>query len=125
MEFLFELLGEILLQILFEAGAELGLHALGDTFRRRHNPILSTLGFLLWGALAGGISLLVFPHSMIHQPWIRLFNLFITPLAAGSAMMLLARLRTRRGQMLVGLDRFGYAFSFALAMALVRYSFTT
>ena len=47
----------------------------------------------------------------------------ITPLAAGGIMMLIGKLRERRGQDLVGLDRFGYAVAFAFAMALVRYTF--
>ncbi len=38
-------------------------------------------------------------------------------------MRQIGRLRDRCGQTLVGLDRFGYAFSFALAMALVRFIF--
>ncbi len=56
MEFVFEILfqfvGEILLQVSFEFLAELGLHSLGDTFKKPRNPALSTIGFILWGALA-------------------------------------------------------------------------
>ena len=36
-------------------------------------------------------------------------------------MMLVGRLRDRRGSALVKLDRFGYAFIFAFAMAIVRF----
>jgi hypothetical protein len=38
-------------------------------------------------------------------------------------MRLIGKLRERRGQTLVGLDRFFYAFTFALAMTLVRFTF--
>ena len=39
-------------------------------------------------------------------------------------MRQIGKLRERRGQNLVKLDRFFYAFAFALAMALVRYFLT-
>ncbi len=129
MEFVFEILfqfvGEILLQVSFEFLAELGLHSLGDTFKKPRNPALSTIGFILWGALAGGISLLVFPTSLVSNIAYRKANLVVTPLIAGVAMMLVGRLRDRKGGGLVKLDRFGYAFIFALSMAVIRYVGTT
>ena len=123
LEALFQFVGEILLQVLFEAAAELGFHSLKETFRRPGNPLLSAIGFFLWGLLAGGISLLLLPRSFIADPGLRILNLAVTPLAAGGVMMLIGKLRERRGQTLVGLDRFGYAVAFAFAMALVRYAF--
>lgn len=126
MEFIFELLfqffGELLLQFLVELFAEMGLRTLGQAFSRKPNPRLAVAGFTLWGLLAGGISLLIFPHSAIHDPNLRLLNLFATPLLAGAGMMLLGRLRAKQGQSLVRLDRFGYAFLFAFTMALVRFN---
>jgi hypothetical protein len=122
-EFLFEILAEALLQILFETVAEVGFYSLRNTFERPRNHILSTIGFFLWGLLAGGISLWPFPHSFVASYSPRLLNLAITPVMAGLLMMAVGRLRERRGQDLVGLDRFGYAYVFAFAMALVRYVF--
>ncbi len=40
-------------------------------------------------------------------------------------MVLIGKLRTKRGQDLVLLDRFGYAFVFAFAMAVVRFAFAS
>jgi hypothetical protein len=37
-------------------------------------------------------------------------------------MMLVGKLRLKRGQNIVRLDQFGYAFVFAFAMALVRFT---
>ncbi|MCJ2187784.1 hypothetical protein [Novosphingobium beihaiensis] len=126
MEFLFELLfqflGELLLQFLVELFAEMGMHAMGQVFSRRPSPRLAVAGFTLWGIVAGAISLVVFPHSAIHNPALRLANLFLTPLLAGGGMLLLGRLRAKKGQDLVRLDRFGYAFLFAFTMALMRYN---
>jgi hypothetical protein len=128
MELLFEaliqIIGEFVLQILFQALAELGFHSLKDTLKKEsRNPILSTIGFFLWGAMAGGISLLIFPHSFVASKSVRLLNLAVTPLACGEVMRQVGKLRERRGQSLVGLDRFFYAFAFALAMSLIRYFF--
>jgi len=120
-EFLFEILAELLLQILFEALAELGLHSIKDTFRTQRDPFFSTIGFFLWGLLAGGISLWPFPASFVHSAPLRLANLAVTPIAAGFLMLGIGQLRIRRGDERVGLDRFGYAFVFAFGMALVRY----
>lgn len=121
-EILFQFLGEILLQLLFESLSELGFHGLADTFKKPRNPFLSTIGFALWGAMAGGISLLIMPRSFISNLGLREANVIITPLVVGGAMMLIGRLRERQGQTRVGIDRFGYAFVFAFSMALVRFN---
>jgi len=124
-EFLFELIfqfvGELLLQLCFELLAELGVRSLADPFRRPRNPVLSTIGFIIWGAIAGGISLLIFPSSPITDPTLREINLIATPVAAGLFMALIGKARLNKGQELVRLDRFGFAFVFAFAMALVRF----
>ncbi len=129
MEFFFEIIlqfaGEILLQVITQVAVELGLHSLGETFRRRKHPVWSIVGFTLWGAIAGGLSLLVFPHSAIARPELRTLNIFITPLAVGAVMALIGQTRLRRGQVLVRMDRFGYAFTFAFWMAFVRFVWAT
>lgn len=129
MEFLLELLlmllqfvGEILLQIAFEAGAEF----LGHVIRERRSakpihPVLAAVGCVLFGALAGWLSLLVFPSLFIKKGWMRMANLVTAPLAAGLAMSLFGSLRQRHEQELIRLDRFSYGFLFALCMAVVRF----
>jgi hypothetical protein len=125
MEFVFEViiqfLGEMFLQGGFELLMELGQHILIGPPKKPRNPIFSAIGFILWGAIAGGISLWILPHSPISDPVYRTINLILTPLAAGGFMMLIGRKRIKKGQPLVGLDRFGYAFAFALSMAIVRF----
>lgn len=125
MEVLFEILlqygAEFLIQLVVETGAEVGMHSMGKTFRRPKNPVVATLGFAICGLLAGGLSLLLFPHSSITDPTGRRINVIVAPIVAGAAMAVIGSLRRRRGQRLVRLDRFGYAYVFALMMALVRY----
>lgn len=129
MEFLFEaifqIVGELLLQFIFEILLELGYRSVADTLRRPHKPIFSFIGFALWGLAAGGISLLIAPSSMIADPLLQWVNLLATPMLAGAGMVLIGKLRTKRGQDLVLLDRFGYAFVFAFAMAVVRFAFAS
>jgi len=119
---LLELLGEFLLQVVVEALVELGLHSLAEPFRRAPNPWLAALGYLLFGALLGGLSLLVFPANFVPGPW-RIINLVVTPLAAGVLMALVGRWRANRGPDVLRIDRFTYGYLFALALALVRFSF--
>ena len=118
-----QFLGEILLQFAFESLSELGLHGLAETFEKRRNPFLSTIGFALWGGLAGGLSLLIMPRSFISDLGLCEANVLVTPLlVGGGAMVLIGRLRDRKGQNRVGIDRFGYAFVFAFSMAVVRFN---
>lgn len=118
MEFIFELI----LQVVFEAVAELGVRAVGAPFQRRPNPWLAAVGYALLGAVAGGLSWLIFPGLFIAPGSARIANLVLTPIAAGAAMAWLGRWRSRRGQEVIHLDRFAYGYLFALAMAFTRYA---
>lgn len=125
MEVLFEILiqygGEILLQLLFETAAEAGLHSMGETLQRPKNPLVATIGFACWGLIAGSIGLRLFPHSAIVDPYWRRLSILVTPIVAGGAMAVIGSIRRRKGLRLVRLDRIGYAYIFALVMALVRH----
>ncbi|WP_343612976.1 hypothetical protein [Novosphingobium sp.] len=123
-EILFQFLGEFLLQFLIEAAVDIGLDCLADTAKTERHPVLSGLGYLFWGALAGGISLLILPHSMIHSPSLRIANLIGTPLLVSASMLAIGRWRSAKGREPVKLDRFSYAFCFAFAMAVVRFAYT-
>ena len=121
--FVFELFGEVLLQVIFEVLAEIGFHSLKDPFRdsRPSHPLLAALGYGLLGALAGAVSVVLVPQALVIRPALRIANLILSPIAAGLVMSLLRSFRLRRGQAPVGLDSFAYGYAFALAMALVRF----
>jgi hypothetical protein len=124
MEFLLELLGELLIQIVVEFLVELGIHSIAEPLRKPPNPWLAAIGYALFGAIVGGLSLLVFPHNLMPEAF-RVVNVVLTPLAAGLAMMAMGTWRTRRGDTRLRIDRFSYGYLFALAMALVRYQFAS
>ncbi len=122
-ELLFQFVGELLLQVIAEILFELGLRSLGAPFSRAPNPYLATLGYVLFGAIAGAMSLWAFPVLFIHSSTGRVINVVVTPLVAGAAMAAIGAWRTAKGQRTILLDRFAYGFLFALVMALVRLRF--
>lgn len=122
LEFLFEVVGEFLLQAVIEILVELGVHSLAEPFRKRPSPWLAAFGYSLFGAAAGGLSLLVFPQHLTPEAW-RVAHLLATPVAVGIAMMMLGRWRARRGDTVLRIDRFACGYLFALSLALVRFAF--
>lgn len=121
-EAIFEILGEFLLQVVGEALIELGFHSLAEPFQKPPNPWLAAIGYALFGAILGGLSLLAFPNNLVPEPW-RLMNLVATPFAVGGLMVAMGAWRARRGQPVLRIDRFAYGYLFALALALVRFFF--
>lgn len=127
MEFIFELLfeicGEFLLQIVLEVLFEFGLRSVKAPFKASPHPLLAGIGYALFGAIAGGVSLWWFPNLFIRSHAGQIANAVVTPILAGCAMAALGRWRQRRAQTTILLDRFAYAFIFALGMSLIRLRF--
>jgi hypothetical protein len=118
---------EVLLPIVGEIAFDVLLRSLGEPFvaRERRNAILAGIGYFLIGLILGGLSLLIFPRSFVRSENFHGINLLITPVVSGLVMYALGRLRERQGKTLLRLDSFVYGFLFALAMALVRFVYTT
>lgn len=128
MEFIFELLfevfGEFIIQFVFEALAEVGLHLFRRSSERRPlSPWLAVAGYVLLGGMCGALSLWMFPNFFVKSHLGRAISLVVTPVVAGTAMALLGAWRRRRGQEPLRLDGFVYGYAFALAMAAIRFSF--
>jgi hypothetical protein len=128
-ELLFNLFGyalqflfEIFAQAIFELVAELGVRCISEPFRRPEpsSPIMAAIGYLIYGAVAGGLSLLLPKMFAVPSP-LRLANLIITPIACGYVMALVGRFRERRGDQPIRLDTFAYGYLFAVSMAAVRF----
>ena len=126
-EFLVQFVLEFLLQIFGELLIELGLRSLGEPFvhREQRNPILAAVGYCVLGFIMGGLSLLIFPKSFVRSERFHGINLIITPVLAGLVMGLIGRLRELKGKTVIRLDSFLYGFLFALAMASIRFLYTT
>lgn len=120
---LLQLLAELLVQLFFEFLAELGVRSVREPVRRPRpaDPLLAAIGYTIFGATAGGLSLWLFPETFIDSESLKILNVVVTPLVAGALMALLGAWRRRKDQELIRLDRFSYGYLFALAMTVVRF----
>ncbi|RJG07584.1 hypothetical protein D3870_17705 [Noviherbaspirillum cavernae] len=121
-EFVFEVVGELLLQIAVEVLVELGFHSLAEPFRRPPNPWIAAFGYTIFGMIAGGISLFLFPSYLVEGAW-KTVNLVVTPVVVGVLMCVLGWWRSKRGEEVLRIDRFTYGYLFALSFALIRFWF--
>lgn len=122
LEVLFEIFGELLVQLLFNALGLVGEHAI-HPYRRAgaRSPVASVISHILIGAALGGLSLLFLRHSLVHGEALRVATLFGAPLVAGLLSAGLGMLLKRGGRPIVPLERFGYAYLFAFSIGLVRF----
>ena len=132
MGFLFDLLlavAEIFLEALFEfalgAVVDLALRALAEVFESldHPNPVLASLGYAILGSLAGGVSLFVFPHPLVRPSRVHGISLLISPVVTGLLMSFIGSSLRRHGKKTVRIESFGYGFTFAFGMALIRFFF--
>ncbi|UWZ86427.1 hypothetical protein [Occallatibacter riparius] len=123
--FLFELLGEFLFELLLALIAD-GLSRLLRKFfvsTHRAGPLLTIFLFALAGLAAGFLSVWIFPHPLVHPSRFHGISLILSPLAMGCVMGFLGQGIRRRGRRPVAIESFRYGFTFALAMAIVRFLF--
>lgn len=128
MEFLFEILfsvfGELLLQLVFEVLADLGLGAWSERAKTaRRNPVVAFFGYVCLGAIAGGLSLLLFRDHLLKATWLRVAMLVVVPLLAGWLMSFIGARREAKGGERTRMESFANGFAFALAMGLIRFFF--
>jgi hypothetical protein len=118
LESMFEILAEAALEIV----AGIGLRIITEPFRRPTpvNPVFAGIGYALYGAVAGGVSLL-FPRMFMVAWWLRLLNVIITPVACGFIMAKLGQMREKQGNSIIRINTFFYGYLFALSMAVVRF----
>jgi hypothetical protein len=123
--FLLEALAQIFLEIFGQILLELGFRGIVEVFQKREdrNPAIAFVGYLIFGLVSGGISLLIFPRSFIRTRGLRILNLVAAPIAAGLVMSGLGALQRRKGKTPLPLDSFAYGAAFALVMSLVRFLF--
>jgi hypothetical protein len=120
---------EPVLEAVFEylvAGlADLALRSLGTVFESFaiQDPVSATCGYALFGVLLGGVSLLFFPHTLVHPSRIHGISLLVSPVITGLMMWATGVVLRRRDKRVIRLESFGYGFAFAFGLALVRFFF--
>ena len=125
---------EMFLEIFFEAAFEFAAEFVGALIWRGvgvvfdtsefKNPLLARIGYVLLGGVAGGLSLLFFPHPLVHPSPVRGLSVVISPVLAGLGMSLVGSTLRQRNRKAMQIESFGYGFAFAFGMALVRFFFT-
>ncbi|MDL5030762.1 hypothetical protein QRD43_02495 [Pelomonas sp. APW6] len=121
MEWLVEVIVELLAEFVLALVLEFGGRVLLAPFRGEPSPWVSSLGYLVLGAILGGLSLWLMPHSFLHQPALRGLNLLVTPFAVGATMGWMGQWRAKKGLRVLRMDRFAHGYLMALSLGLVRY----
>jgi len=118
--FVLEILGEFVLQVIFELATEALVGLISN--RKERRPAVSAVGLVFGGAAAGFLSAWLFPHRLIGtRVVIPGASLLLAPLAAGIAMHLLGKRLRRLERQATSLATFWGGASFAFSMALVRW----
>jgi hypothetical protein len=126
--FLISVIAEALVDAFLEIVGGLVISFLVRTSRRlfsavlKIDPLLMAVSLVILGAAIGFLSVLIFPHPLIHPSPVHGASLLISPVVTGLVMSQIGRVLRRRGRESTQIESFGYGFVFALAMALVRFT---
>ena len=119
-----ELLFEVFFQVIVEeAVVALIMRSLRNVFAEitAINPILATIGYLLLGSAFGLASVRLFPHPFFQPSKFHGISLVISPLITGLVMSQVGIMLRRKGKQAVRIESFGYGFTFALGLAIIRF----
>jgi hypothetical protein len=119
LEALLEIVGEVLIELLFGLAAE-ALSAAADCLKEL-SPVVSAVLLSLLGAAAGLLSCWLFPHRLIvMRPILPGVSLLLAPLATGFAMKFIGERMRQSGREPSGMATFRGGVLFAFSMALIR-----
>lgn len=125
LQFFFELLVDGFIDVICELLTE-GYERKTRKYRTQNrSPAAQALIYIMLGAICGAVSLVILPHPFIISPGYKLFYLFASPAVAGGIMVAIGKLRQKKGQELVSINNFAYAYIFAFSLSLVRYVWTS
>ncbi|MGA3370926.1 MAG: hypothetical protein ABSC48_04105 [Terracidiphilus sp.] len=120
-------IAEVLFEAVFEIAcvglASLLTRAISKLFKAisEVNPVATTFALGMLGALAGFLSVVAYPHPLVHPSRFHGVSVIASPLITGFVMFQLGRLLRNYGRRVMPIESFGYGFVFAFAMALVRF----
>ena len=124
LELLLQLLFEIIMQLVFEIATALGWESLRAALGRSRRPsgVLTALGLLIMGGIAGLVSVLLFGRRLTPAGGVSGASLLLAPLATGLVMSWIGRQwHRRRGEPTPPMLTFAGGATFAGAMAIVRF----
>jgi hypothetical protein len=120
-----EILIEVVFQWIAEAFTVLIIRSIRNAASESKaiGPVLAALGYLLLGVGFGTVSVLLFPHPLVHPSKLHGISLVVSPLITGLIMSQMGFLRRRKGEDPIQIESFGYGFTFALGVAVIRFLF--
>lgn len=120
-----QIIFELILELAGEALADVTSRAVGEVYEPRAfaDPMWAVGGYAVLGAIAGGISLLAFPHPFFRASRIHGISMLISPIITGGVMAMVGWTLRRHGKEPTRIESFGYGFAFALGMSVVRFLF--
>jgi hypothetical protein len=121
-------LAEFLLELFFELFAEAIVALILRSLRNLLSdailsPIVAYVFYLSLGCAFGAASLLLFPHPIFHPSRLHGISLLISPAITGLVMSQVGAFLRRKGKESVRIESFGYGFTFALGLAIIRLAF--
>lgn len=128
MELIFEILVEVVFEIVFALVVELlstvGFHILGAPFSgERAGPVAKAFGYLAFGGILGGLSLLVMPEGQIQSELGQTLYAIGTPIMAGAMMAGIGWIRSKKEKPTVPIESFTYGLLFVLPIVVIRFFF--
>jgi hypothetical protein len=88
-------------------------------------PVLAAVGYLSLGSGLGLLSIFLLPHSLIPRSRFHGVSLLVSPVLTGLVMSQVGRFLRRQGKESVQIESFGYGFTFALGVAMIRFIFVS
>jgi hypothetical protein len=125
-ELVFGLIGELALELILEVLVELGFHATAERISSRARSRLFVGGaYTIFGAVLGGLSLLIFPKIEFASSVIPAVYFAVSPLFAGLSLTTVSYLINRgiRPVSWFEWDKFLSGVLFAVAYAVARVIF--
>lgn len=118
-----ELLLEVFFQVVVEAIVALVARSVRNVLEESNaiNPLLAAAGYFLLGLAFGITSLRVYPHPLFHPSKFHGISLVISPFITGLVMSQVGTVLRRKGKQAVRIESFGYGFTFALGLAIIRF----
>ncbi len=97
----------------------------GRAAREAESLFSSCVLWFIFGCALAAVSLLVFRHTLIAVPALRVANLVAAPLTSAYLAQFLAGRRARRNRTINPRHRFWQAFWFTLGLVLIRFVYAS
>jgi len=122
-----EVLAEMFFEVVLGAIVDLMVRSTRNLVAESNaiDPVLATVGYLLLGTGFGILSIFLLPHSLIPRSRFHGASLVVSPVLTGLVMSQVGRSLRRQGKDSVQIESFGYGFTFALGVAMIRFFFVS